>query len=130
MRTVIRMTAVVAALVVSLGLVNGADEKRTLKGSFEWVDAGKKGDLEAVFTPTGEGKWDVAFHFEFRGAHVYAGTAEGSLSGGDLKGRVQNDDKNRTFTFTGAFTDGEFRGTHAEVGDDGEHATGTMTLKG
>lgn len=32
--------------------------------------------------------------------------------------------------FTGTFTEGEFRGTHASIGDDGEHATGTLTLKG
>jgi len=131
MRMAMRGMAVVAAVVLSLGLVSGADEPRKLKGSFEWTGAGKTGDLEAVFTPTGEGKWDVAFHFEFRGqAHVYAGTAEGTLAGGDLKGRVLNDEKNRTFTFAGAFTEGEFRGTHAEIGDDGEHATGTLTLKG
>jgi glucose/arabinose dehydrogenase len=130
MRMAMRSMAVVAAVVMLLGLVNGADGKRTLKGSFEWTTAGQKGDLEAVFTPTGEGKWDVAFHFDFRGPHVYAGTAEGSLSGGELKGRVQNDDKNRSFTFSGSFVDGEFHGTHAEVGDDGEQATGTLTLKG
>ena len=126
-----RRMGAVAVLLMSLGLVTGADEPRTLKGSFEWTDAGRTGDLSAVFTPTGEGKWNVAFHFEFRGKpHIYAGTAEGTLAGGDLKGRVLNDEKNRTFSFTGAFTDGEFRGTHAEVGDDGEHATGTLTLKG
>ena len=131
MRMAMRGMAVAAAVVMSLGLVTGAGEKRTLKGSFEWTDSGKKGDLEAVFTPTGEGKWDVAFHFEFRGQpHVYAGTAEGTLAGGDLKGRVFNEDKNRSWTFTGTFTDGEFRGTHAEIGDDGEHPTGTLKLKG
>lgn len=126
-----RGMAVVAALVMSLGLVTGADQNRTLKGSFEWTDSGKKGDLEAVFTPTGEGKWDVAFHFEFRGKpHIYAGTAEGTLADGDLKGRVLTDEKDRTFSFTGTFTEGEFHGTHAEVGDDdGERATGTLTLK-
>jgi len=130
MRMAMRCVAVVAALVMLLGPVTGAAEKRTLKGSFKWTDAGKKGDLEAAFTPTGEGTWDVAFHFEFRGKpHIYAGTAEGTLAGGDLNGRVRNDEKNRTFIFTGTFTEGEFHGAHAEIGDDGEHATGTLTLK-
>jgi len=130
MRMAMRGLAVVAALVMSVGLVTSADGKRTLKGTFEWNDSGKKGDLEAVFTPTGEGKWDVAFHFVFRGEpHTYAGTAEGSLASGALKGRVLNDNKNRTFVFTGTFADGEFHGTHAEVGDDGDHPTGTLTLK-
>ncbi|MGH9867987.1 MAG: hypothetical protein ACREAA_07485 [Candidatus Polarisedimenticolia bacterium] len=131
MRKAFWCAAAVAVLMVSIGLVTGAAEKQTLKGSFEWTGAGKKGDLEAVFTPTDEGKWDVAFHFEFNGKpHVYAGTAEGTLEGGELKGRVLSDQKNRTFTFTGTFTDGEFRGTHAEIGSDGEEPTGTLTLKG
>jgi len=131
MRMAMRGMAVVWALVMSLGLLTGAEEKRTLKGSFEWTDSNKTGDLEAVFTPTGEGKWDVAFHFEFRGKpHTYAGTAEGTLADGALKGRVFNEDKNRTFIFTGTFTGGEFHGTHAEVDDDNEHPTGTLTLKG
>ena len=131
MRKAMQGIAVVAALVMAVGLVTGADGKRTLKGSFEWTNSNKTGPLEAVFTPTGEGKWDVAFHFEFRGkAHVYSGTAEGTLTGGDLKGRVLSDEGGRTFTFSGTFTDGEFRGKHAEVDDDVEQATGTLTLKG
>ena len=130
MRMMLRWMAVVAVLAVSLGLATSADGKRTLKGTFNWTDMKKSGDLEAVFTPTGEGKWDVAFHFEFRGEpHTYAGTAEGSLSDGDLKGRVLNDKGNRTFIFKGTFDDGVFHGTHAEVGDDGEHDTGSLTLK-
>ena len=131
MRTAMRGLAVGAALVMSLGLVTGAEQKRTLKGTFEWTDSQKSGELEAVFTPTGEGKWDVAFHFEFRGEpHTYTGTAEGTLQDGALKGRVLSDQRKRTYVFTGTFTDGEFHGTHAEIGDDGEHPTVTLTLKG
>lgn len=131
MRLAMRCMAVVAALVMSLGLVTGAGEKRTFKGAFEWSDEGYEGDLKAVFTPAGEGKWDVAFHFEFQGQpHVYAGTAEGTLSGGELKGRVLTEDKKRTYVFSGSFTDAEFHGTHAEVRKGGEHTTGTLTLKG
>lgn len=131
MRMAIRGVAMVAALMMTFGVVSGAAGKRTLKGSFEWTDGGNRGDLEAVFTPAGEGKWDVAFHFEFRGTpHIYAGSAEGTLAGGALKGRVHTEDRNRTFSFTGTFSEGKFQGTHAEIVDDGEHATGTLTLKG
>ena len=132
MRKAMRLVSVVAVLAsVSIGLVTGAGGKQTLKGSYEWTDSQGTGGLEAVFTPTGEGKWDVAFHFVFQGQpHIYAGTAEGTLAGGDLTGRVLNEGKNRTFVFTGTFSDGEFRGTHAEIGRDGKHPTGTLTLKG
>jgi hypothetical protein len=130
MRRATQLVAVVAAVALCPGLAIGGDEERTLKGSYHWSDGGRKGDLKAVFTPAGEAKWDVAFYFEFSGEpHVYSGTAEGTLSGGVLKGRVLNEGKNRSFVFKGNFTEGEFRGTHAETTDDGEHATGSLTLK-
>lgn len=131
MRKAICGMALLAALIMAPGQAIGADEKRTLKGTFEWTDGGSKGDLEAVFTPAGEGVWEVDFHFEFQGKpHTYSGTAEGTLAGGALKGRVLNESKKRTFTFTGDFAEGEFRGTHAEIGADGAHPTGSLTLKG
>ena len=120
-----------AISLAAVGLASGADSSRTLKGTYEWTDGGNKGALEAVFTPAGEGKWEVAFHFEFDGQpHVYAGTAEGSLSEGALKGAVKTENNKRTFTFTGTFQGGTFTGTHADSSPDGEHPTGTLTLKG
>lgn len=117
--------------VAAAQLASGADRARTLKGTYEWADSGKGGPLEAVFTPVGEGKWEVAFHFEFDGEpHVYSGTAEGSLTEGRLKGAVKTENKKRTFTFSGAFRDGTFTGKHADMAPDGEHETGTLTLKG
>jgi len=121
-----------AALVVVLTAQVGgaiAEDSRTLTGEFVWSQRENRGDLEVIFTPTGEDRWDVAFHFTFRGQpHVYSGTAEGSLSEGSLQGTVNNEDKRRTFTFKGKFEDGKFTGTHAEVGDGQEQATGTLTL--
>jgi len=108
-----------------------AEESRTLTGEFVWNQRGNRGDLEAVFTATGKETWDVSFHFTFRGSpHTYTGTAAGSLSAGELSGKVLNESGKRTFTFTGAFTDGEFRGTHAEVEGRRVIATGTLTLGG
>ena len=87
--------------------------------------------LRAEFTPTGrEGHWDVSFHFRFNGAqHVYRGTAEGKLEGGELRGTVRGS-RQRTFTFACRHNQGEFRGTHAEVGGRrGGGNTGTLTLR-
>jgi len=123
---------ILVGLCLLLGAFGGAvaEGARTLTGEFVWTDRDRSGDLEAIFTATGEGTWDVAFHFTFRDTpHVYSGTAEGSLSGGDLKGTVLNEDKKRTFTFSGSFKDGAFHGTHAEVEGERTHATGTLTLK-
>ena len=118
------------AILLAAG-VAGAEESRTLTGEFVWNHRGNRGDLEAVFIATGQETWDVAFHFTFRGAsHVYKGTAESSLSEGDLRGKVLNETKQRTFTFTGAFKDGEFRGTHAEIEGQRVVQTGTLTLGG
>jgi len=105
-----------------------AAEPRRMQGEYVWNQRDKSGALEAVFTATGEAAWDVAFNFKFRDEdHVYTGTAEGNLTDGALSGRVQNENKTRTFVFRGSFSDGTFRGTHAEV-EDGQ-ATGTLSLR-
>ena len=108
-----------------------ADATRTLNGEYHWTGRDNRGDLEAVFTPAGDGKWEIAFHFSFRGKdHVYSGTAEGSLSDGSLAGKVFNENQKRTFTFSGEFKDGKFSGDHAEIGEGRKQATGTLTLGG
>jgi hypothetical protein len=120
-------SAITCFLLLSLTVVSAADT-RTLTGEYHW-NAGTSGDLEAVFTPTGDGTWDVSFHFRFRGrAHTYTGTAQGSLSQGELKGKVKNENKARTFTFSGKMEDGSFRGSHAETTGGSPDRTGTMTL--
>ena len=107
-----------------------AAAERKLTGQYVWAHADQRGDLEARFTPTEAGKWDVAFHFTFKGdPHVYAGTAEGSLGTGELSGKVFNETKKRTFTFEGRFEEGTFNGTHAEVADGKATEMGTLTLK-
>ena len=104
-----------------------AGDTRTLHGRYEW--SGDRGDLEAVFTPAGESKWNVDFHFTFSGERrVFSGTAEGSLSGGELHGSVTNEDRGRRFAFHLKFEDGRLRGTHAEVQRGRERPTGTLTL--
>ena len=122
------------ALVVSMILLTvpaasiHSGDSRTLTGEFVWNE-GSSGDLEAVFIPAGQGKWDVEFHFSFRGMpHVFSGAAEGSLSNGKLAGKVRNESKQRTFTFRRSFEDGTFSGTHAEIGGSRTEATGTLTL--
>jgi len=114
-----------------VGLASAADTPRTLKGTYEGTESEKSGHLEAEFTPAGEGKWGVAFRFQFEGqGHVFAGTAEGTLSEGPLKGTVKTDNGKRTFAFSGTFHDGVFTGTHADATEEKEHQTGTLTLKG
>lgn len=121
--------AVLAALLVAPKGDTTAEGRRTLTGRYSW-NQGSSGDLEAIFTPDGGGTWSVAFHFSFRGqGHVYTGTAEGSLSGGSLRGRVRNENGRRAFTFRGTFSDGTFHGSHAEIEDGREQSTGTLTLR-
>ena len=110
------------------GILTAEDGQRTLNGEFDW-NGRAQGPLEAVFTPTGDGSWDVAFHFEFRNKpHTYSGTATGSLSDGELNGQVQNEDQKRSFEFRGTFADGKFKGTHEETTPGRARDTGSMTL--
>lgn len=129
-----RYLILVAVLLLTLPAMAEEDvaatPTRTLTGHFVWDARGSEGDLQAVFTPTGEQTWDVQFHFEFRGEpHTYSGTAEGSLGDGTLRGTVLNESKQRTFTFLGEFTDGTFTGKHAERQGESDVATGTLELK-
>ena len=105
-----------------------AAAETTLTGEYVW-NRGPTGDLKAVFTETGEGTWDVSFHFDFRETpHTYTGVAKGSMSG-KLSGEVKNEDKKRTFSFEGEFKDGVFSGNHEELTPSRAGETGTLTLK-
>jgi hypothetical protein len=117
-----------AAVATAEGEGGGADT-RILTGEYYWSGSGSSGDLEAIFTPTGEETWTVDFNFTFRGNdHTYSGTAAGKLSGGKLKGEVTNETGKRTFTFAGKFEDGKFRGDHTETTGGNARSTGTLTL--
>jgi len=112
-----------------------AGDDITLEGGFVWTrsDGDQAGDLKAIFTPKGDAEWAVAFHFDWEdGPHVYAGTAQGSLTAGTLEGEVVNDSEDRkaTFQFSGSFEDGTFTGTHRHLSKEGEYRdTGTITLE-
>ena len=121
---------VLAFLLTAIGPIADAKDKLTLTGDYVW-SSGQPSDLKAIFTATGENRWDVAFHFRFRGnAEVFSGTATGSLSDGALAGEVKNRRGRgpRTFTFEGKFKNGKFRGKHAELRGGSESPTGTLTL--
>lgn len=110
-----------------------AAESQTLQGEFVWErqDGTVAGPLTAVFEPTAKGAWDVSFHFTFEDKdYVYTGTAEGSLSEGELKGNVMSDgDEPQPYTFSGTFAkDGSFAGVHHYLGDEEARKTGSMTL--
>lgn len=120
--------AMLLLLVLSLltpAFAGGTEDTRTLTGRYNW-NRGGSGDLEAIFTATGQNTWDVDFHFRLRGqAHVYSGSAQGSLAEGDLQGKVKNENRQRTLTFEGSFENGTFRGRHAEIRGGGERRTAT-----
>ncbi len=129
LRRIIRLVVTVFLLLAVPGVVV-AQAERTLTGEFVWSQRGKSGELRVLFKSTGESRWDVAFHFNFRErSYVYRGRAEGTLGSGNLQGEVLNDDLSRTFTFEGTFEQGTFKGTHAEVKKRGPQSTGTLTLR-
>ena len=107
----------------------GTQEPRTFSGHYDWDAQDLSGNLEAVFTPTGESTWDVSFHFTFQGPHTYVGTAEGSLEAGKLEGTVVNERETRKFDFSGTVKKGKFRGTHFESTNGARRKTGTLSLK-
>lgn len=122
---------IVLALLLQVGAA-GSEDEVTLTGGFLWKHMNHKGDLDAVFTKTGDGAWGVEFRFVWEDElHVYRGTAEGSLTDGELRGEAVTDNPERpqTFFFEGRFEHGQFTGTHTALqASGGTHTTGTLTL--
>ena len=132
-----QLTVCLCALVV-LGLMVGGpsfaeSEDITMEGGYVWQrrDGGIPGDLKAVFTPSGEGSWDVVFYFEWEGEdREWKGTASGSLTDGSLEGEaVEERDRKRTFKFSGEVTEGHFVGDHGAMRDGELQKRGTLELK-
>ncbi len=123
--------AAAALLIPAFFAIADAGEKQILTGTYVW-NSGRPSTLKAIFTASGENRWDVTFHFRFRGQpEIFSGTATGDLATGKLEGRVRNRKGNgpRTFTFRGEFENGTFRGRHSEVFGSRESSTGGLTLK-
>jgi len=127
----IAVTVLTLLLCVQDGAVHSGVEV-TLTGEFLWKHMNHTGDLDTVFTRTGDGAWGVEFRFVWEGElHVYRGTAEGSLTDGELRGNVVRDNHERPqrFFFAGRFERGRFTGTHTALqASGGTHPTGTLTL--
>jgi hypothetical protein len=127
----IAVTVLTLLLPVKDGAVHSGDEV-TLTGEFLWKHMNHTGDLDAVFTKTSDGAWGVEFRFVWEGElHVYRGTAEGSVTDGELLGNVVTDNPERpqTFFFAGRFERGRFRGTHTALQvSGGTYPTGTLIL--
>jgi hypothetical protein len=122
---------VIVAVLFAILAVNRADaaEKRTLTGTLMSGYQDGADPVRAVFSPRGENQWNVSFFFKFNGYnHAYRGTADGSLSGGELSGEVVNETRQRRFSFSGAIREGKFTGRHAELKRGKRIDTGTITL--
>lgn len=128
-----RLTLAVIALTLLVAPPLLAADSQTLNGEFIWErdEENIVGDLKAVFEPTGENTWNVAFYFHFNDDdHIYTGTAKGNLTDGELEGEVMSDDDEpHPYSFTGTFAaDGSFSGIHHYAGGDEPARTGTITL--
>ena len=107
-----------------------AEDGLSLRGEYTSNHHRGKKRLEATFTPSGDGHWDVVFRFDWDGRRTYVGTAEGSLSSGRLEGTATHESRRRTFSFRGEFEEGLFEGTHYEINRRGrESRIGTLVLR-
>jgi len=128
----IRWIALLGVFVLAAMPGFAGDKEVTLEGGFVWEreDDNHDGDLTAILTPTADGEWSIAFHFDWEdGPHVYTGTCKGSLDG-EMSGDVTGDgERQMKFTFSGAFEDGTFSGISNFVSKEGEvRKAGTLTL--
>lgn len=132
-KSVVPFLLVLTALLLASPLLAGETETQTLTGEFVWErdDKDIAGPLKAVFEPTGENMWDVSFYFTFDDKdHIYKGTAQGSLTEGELNGEVLSDgEEQHPYKFSGTFAeDGSFAGIHHFMGGDEARKTGSITF--
>lgn len=101
---------------------------QTFSGAYVW-NAGGSDELNAEFSPTGEGTWDVRFRFRFVGNEgTWTGEARGNLAdGGAIEGTTGSG--SRRWVFSATIEDGVMRGTHAEIKGDKQEDSGTFELK-
>ncbi len=132
----------VVATFANIAIANNEIAKDTIskdvvmQGSYKWVRKKKEtsGTITATFTPAGDNKWTVVFKFDWnKTPHIYTGTATGTLTDGKIEGKVLNDKKKRTFTFTGTVKDGTLKASHKEIkkrrGKEIPTDTGTIEMK-
>ena len=124
---------VAAAATAGFAAEAAGDGSRTLHGLYTSGFQSGPQRVRAVFTPdpAARDRWSVVFHFRWTGdERQYSGHARGNLVDGLLHGRVQDEGRQRTFTFRCEFDKKRrCKGKHAEVVRTGEHETGTITLK-
>ena len=125
------LASLLSAPVFADSAAKGGDgpEIRVFEGQYKWVNMNNPGPLRAEFTATGENRWNVDFYFRFEGRErMYSGTAEGSLSQGELKGKIRNENGRRSFTFEADLDNGRLEGTHRETTRSRSRRTGTLKL--
>jgi hypothetical protein len=125
-----KRTAWILLLLLGLGSLPAMASPTTLRGDYRWGNDSPQ-SLEASFTAAGgKDSWYVSFYFRHAGEqHTYRGTAQGSLTGGELRGTVKTEDESRTFSFECTFQNGTCRGSHYEVSGNRRSKQGTLSLK-
>ena len=100
------------------------------RGTYDWNNGGSD-KLIAEFRPDADGQWKVTFKFRFdKIFNSWQGSATGDLTeGGEVSGTTSWEETGRTWVFRGTIEEGVFSGTHAEVREDKEVASGTFTLR-
>ena len=116
-------------VVAGVAWAAGKDEAVTFRGEYDWTSGGSD-RLEAEFKPAGDGSWKVTFRFDFSGkGNTWKGTARGGLAdGGEVEGTATWKRSGRSWVFRGTIEDGVFSGSHAELRDGRESASGTFRL--
>lgn len=121
-----RLTVVVLFALLVSG-IGWTEDEQVFDGSYSWNNGGDD-ELQATFSSTGEGTWEVEFRFRFSGKwRTWGGTAQGKLDEGPLDGRVEAN--GRTWVFRGTTEDGVYRGKHWEIRGDRESPSGTLTFR-
>ena len=108
----------------------GAEETVTFRGEYVWDLDGHQNQVEAVFTSTGEGTWDVTFDFDYaRREGTYEGTAKGSLQNGTIEAEVNDAGGTLRYRVEAEIEGDRLEGRHFDIYRGRKKVGGTLRLE-
>lgn len=103
---------------------------QVFRGEYTWNHDGHTNTVEATFTPTGEGQWDVVFDFKYaRREGTYEGTVEGSLQDGAIAGDVKGAGDVIRYRLEAEVNGDRLEGKHYDIWEGRRKLYGTINLE-
>ena len=119
-----------AVFLLALPWLASAAETEVFRGEYEWTVDGHRNRVEATFTPTSDGQWDVELRFAYaRREGTYRGQAEGSLRQGQIRCNVEDGGGVLRYRIEAEVQGDTLEGKHYDIYSGRKKLNGTIRLE-